>query len=132
MRKSTYVPTNREVIIEKTINPETRFVLTCQYQHSKKCKDGKRRNYWLYFLNNVFIFKQKIPYDPSYEWGYQGKTYRRNVYLLNGKIHQERSVNYNDPNPRLVKFPISKIRLQSLNVPPELKINLSELTNNNG
>ncbi len=95
---------------------------------SKRCKDGKRRSYWLYFLNNVLIFKQKIPFDTNYERGWEHIVSRYNIYLLNNNIHQERHKGWagiEGNNIRAVKFPVSKEKLQALNVPKDLKIEIS-------
>lgn len=124
MRKSTYVKTSRKVIVEKTSKEEL-FKLTRGFIHSKKCKDGKRRSFYLFFLNDVLILKQKRPFDEMGERGYDSKVSVRNVYLLDGKIHQERTAD-NDIAPRLVKYPVSKTKLQALNVPPDLKIELTK------
>ncbi len=126
MRKSTHVKTSRKVIVEKTVESTTLFKLTAGFQHSIKCKDGKRRSYYLYFLNNVLILKQKRPFDETAERGWDGKVWISNEYLLNGNLHQERRSNWNDPTPRMVKYPVSKIKLGALNVPKDLKIKLSE------
>jgi hypothetical protein len=127
MRKSTHVKTTRKVIVEKTIDSTVLFKLTLKYKHSEKCNDKKRRNYLLYFLNDVLILKQKSPYDETYQMGHGNRTYMNNTYLFNGNLHQERSLIYNAVNPRKVKYPISKIRLHALNVPPDLKIPLSDI-----
>jgi hypothetical protein len=37
------------------------FKLTRKVQYSKKCKDGKYRNFLIFFLNDVEIMKQKLP-----------------------------------------------------------------------
>jgi len=124
MRKSTHVKTTRKVITEKITEPTKLFKLTIKYQHSLKGKDGKKRNYYLFFLNDVLILKQKSPFDETMEHGYP-KLYLQNVYLFKGSIHQERVMIF-DQIPRSVKYPVSKARLQALNVPSDLKIELIE------
>ena len=128
MKKSKYIKakTTRKVIVEKLVDSTMLFKLTVNYKHSKKDTDGKRRNYYMYFLNNILIFQQKVPFDDTYQAGHGNRTYIKNEYLFNGNLHQERSLIYNDPNPRLVKYPISKLRLQALNVPSDLKISVSD------
>ena len=111
-----------------------KYELKIKVQHSKKCKDGRRRNYYLYFLNDVLILKQKAPFDEKWDHGWQYQTSLSNTYLLNGRIHQTREVK----NPsawwrgpanqregtkvREVKFPVSKKVLEQFNIPTDLKI----------
>lgn len=124
MKKSNHVKTTRKVIIEKTTDSAKLFKFTIKYQHSVKGKDSKSRNYYLFFLNDVLILKQKSPFDSTMENGY-AKLYLLNVYLLKGNIYQERVMIF-DQIPRSVKYPVSKARLQALNVPYNLKIKLIE------
>ena len=48
----------------------TEFKLTSKYQHSKRLPNGTRRSILLYFLNDILIFKQKVPFDETAEYGY--------------------------------------------------------------
>ena len=98
------------------------MTLTSHYQHAKKGKDGKSRNYMIYFLNGVEILKQKMPFETNYDHGFQNHTHFLNVYFLNGKIYQTRT-KFN--KTREVSWPISKKRLEKLNIPKDLKIELS-------
>lgn len=66
------------------------YKLTHKYQFSKKCKDGHRRNFLIYFLNGIQILKQKIPFDDTYRIGFDCQTKILNEFLLNGSIHQMR------------------------------------------
>lgn len=125
MKKSKLVKTSRKVILEKTVDSNSIFVLTIKGQHSKKCRDGKKRSFWLYYLNNILILKQKVPFDETSEYGWQNFIGLRNVYLLGNNLHQERIIGYRD-KIRTVKFPVSKTILQALNVPTDLKINLKD------
>lgn len=126
MKKRNYVKTTRKVIIEKTVeNIDNLFKLTMSSQTSKKCKDKKTRSYWLFFLNDVLILKQKMPYDTNYSFGYGHHTGMDNVYLLNSSIYQTRGC-YAYAMNRQVKYPVSKEKLASLNVPKDLKIQLSD------
>lgn len=110
------------------------FTLFRHYQHSKKCKDGKKRNYLIYFLNNIEILKQKMPYDENYDYGFQFRTYISNEYLLNGNLHQTRRYIRGpwwraltpkmDGKIRHVKYPISRKILNKLNVPKDLRIDI--------
>lgn len=59
------------------------MIVTTKYQHSLKCKDGKRRNYCLFFLNGVQIYKQRVPFDENMELGFQGKYHYTNEYIFN-------------------------------------------------
>jgi rRNA maturation protein Nop10 len=149
------------------------FILTQKYQFRKKCKDGHRRNYLIYFLNDIQILKQKIPFDTSYKAGHDCRTHIDDDFLLNGCIHQkrkngleylsseerinfQRSITLSDTldgekkkhsmtipptfsidNPygvkytkkvkiRTTRFPVSKKILKQLEVPNDLKIELSE------
>lgn len=87
--------------------------LTCKFQHSQHCNDGKRRNFLLIFFDNVLILKQKIPYDDTIEAGYDNTTSIYNIYLFNGKIYQTRT---REGKIRQVSFPVSKKILNQLNI----------------
>lgn len=105
------------------------FALTKHYQFSKKCKDGKQRNFLLYFLNGTLILKQKVPYDEKIDKGFDRRTVIYNEYLLNGKLYQTRTANVwcgkkETGKTRQVSFPISKKRLTELQIPFDLKIEL--------
>lgn len=67
-----------------------KYTLTHKYQFRKRCKDGHSRNFLTYFLNGIQILKQKVPFDETYEPGYDCKTQILNEFLLNGSIHQMR------------------------------------------
>lgn len=99
------------------------YKLTSKYQHSKHLKNDTRRCILLYFLNNVLIFKQKMPFDENMEYGYN-KQHISEDYLLNGRIHQTRSRVYGK-NIRNVSYPVSKKILESFNIPIDLKIEKS-------
>ena len=96
------------------------FTLTTKYQHSKKCSDGKKRSFMLYFLNGVEILRQKIPFEKDYEFGYQNHTRFEDIYFLNGKIHQTRK-KFDKP-ARNVHYPVSKKKLQQFDIPVGLAI----------
>lgn len=104
--------------------------LTKKYQYSKECKDGKQRNYILYFLNGIQIIKQKIPFDVRWEKGFDRRTWFTDEYILNGNIHQTRTINHgcgcapNLQKSRNVKFPISKKKLKELGVDADVKIEI--------
>jgi len=110
------------------------YKLTSTYQHSKKCKDGKRRNFLLFYLNGVLILKQKVPFNEQWDHGYQNQTSFDNIYLLNGRIHQTRTTRMpgawwrgpggekKEDKTRDVKYPVSKAKLEQFNIPTDLKI----------
>ena len=103
------------------------FKLTRKVQYSKKCKDGKYRNFLIFFLNGIEIIKQKLPFDENGEKGYDRRTAVYDVFILDGKIHQTRKSDvycYIDctDNIRSVSFPLSKKILEELSVPKNLKI----------
>jgi len=52
------------------------YKLTSKYQHAKVLPNGKRRSIRLYFLNGIQIFKQKVPFDETSEYGYA----KMNIY----------------------------------------------------
>jgi hypothetical protein len=113
---------------------EQKFKLTCKGQLSKHCKDGKDRNFLYYFLNDVLILKQKIPFDIRWERGCDRVTGIYDDYLLNGKLYQTRSKkqwNSSVDDVRQVYFPISKKVLAQFNIPKDLKIDFSEEPINN-
>jgi hypothetical protein len=104
------------------------FKLTSKYQKSKKCKDGKYRNFVLYFVNGILILRQKLPFDTSYSIDSDLRTWIRNEYLLNGNLYQER-IHIEDSekgNPsRHVRYPISKKLLNELGIPENFKVEIS-------
>ena len=107
------------------------YTLTKKYQYSHHDKDGADRNYILYFLNNILILKQKIPFDPRWDKGFDRRTSIYDEYILNGKIYQKRNRYYGCSDPdnnrievRDVSFPLSKKLLKQFNIPEDLKIYL--------
>ncbi len=105
-----------------------------QAQHSKRCSDGRRRNFFLFFIDGVQVMSQKIPYDESMERGYDGTISLENVYYEKGSIHQTRVGRHKwDPvkkawgagERRQVKFPVSRKILKELSLPDEIKIELA-------
>ena len=99
------------------------YILTKKSQNSKKCKDGKNRNFILYFLNGEQIFKHKRPFDENKEKGFDGRWFYKNTYVLNNTLYQTR---YDDKEERNIKYPLSKERLVKFEIPKDLKIELSE------
>ena len=112
------------------------YIFTCAYQHSKVCSDNRKRNFLLFFLNDVLILKQKMPFDETYDGGHQNRTWITDIHLLNGYIHQKRQAKsggawWRSSNPketdgklREVKYPISKKILEQFNIPKDTKITL--------
>jgi hypothetical protein len=98
------------------------YKLTTKYQHSKHLKNGKRRSLLLYFLNDVLIFKQKIPFDENMEYGIS-KWHINNEFLFNGRIYQTR---FDKNKIRNVSFPISKKLLTEMNIPLDIKITVDK------
>jgi len=97
------------------------FKLESNAQINKHCKDGKDRSYLQYYLNNVKILQQKLPFNEHYENGYNHKTSISDEYILNGKMYQTRYDTVTDKE-RHVSFPLSKIKLKELGVPNDFKI----------
>lgn len=95
-------------------------ILEAHCQYSKTCKDGKNRNFLIYFLDGVEILKQKIPFNEKYEAGYDRLTHITGEYILNGNLYQKRyKSNGCGSKPyeiREVKFPISKKKLEKLGI----------------
>lgn len=100
----------------------TEFKLTRHNKHNKHCKDGKRRSYILYFINNVQIFRHKNPYNENDENGYHNTSYY-DTYILNGKLYQTR-ITTGKGKTRNVSFPLSRKILAELQIPDDLKIML--------
>ena len=103
--------------------------LTMKHQHSLHCTDGKRRNYWLFFLDGEQILKQKRPFLEYAEKGYDGFVGLKNVHLHQGRIHQDRESYWkSEKNYRIrsVSFPVSKKKLEELGVDPKEKIKLEK------
>lgn len=96
------------------------FVLTYKSKHAEHCSDGKDRNYIKYYLNNILILKQKLPFE---DFCYYGNTDIYDEFLLNGCLYQMR--NKSKGKPRMVKFPISKKILEQFNIPNDFKININ-------
>lgn len=105
------------------------FKLTAHFQFSKTCKDKKQRNFVVFFLNDIQIFKQKIPFDESYEKGFDRRTSFVNTYLMNNKMYQTRVIRNGcgspDGDSRDVHFPVSKKILQQFEIPKDFKIELT-------
>jgi hypothetical protein len=113
------------------------YKLTKKVQCSKKCKDGKSRNFLLYFLNGNLILKQKFPYDENYDKGFDKRTHIYDEFILNGRLYQTRKGEdrqglidnhywqmIKEAQPRQVRFPLSKKRLQPFEIPVGLKIEI--------
>lgn len=107
------------------------YHLTSKYQHSKRLSNGKTRSLLLYFLNNILIFTQKVPFNEKADHGYN-KWHYENVYLLNGYIYQTRFDNIWQEEKiykkisRNVKYPISKKILKEIGIPNDIKIEVLE------
>lgn len=107
-----------------------KHILTKHYQYSKRCNDRKSRNFLLYFVDDVLILKQKIPFDENWEKGFDRRTSIYDEYILNGKMYQTRTVGIqcggdNDNlKTRQVSFPLSKKRLNELNILLDVKIKI--------
>jgi hypothetical protein len=97
------------------------FKITTKYQHGVKSKNGRRINYRLYFLNDILIYRQRVPFDQTMELGCQGTYFFTNEYILNGNLYQTRT---NDKDERSIYFPLSKKILKELGVPNDLKIEI--------
>jgi hypothetical protein len=107
------------------------YKLTSKYQHAKVLSNGKRRSVRLYFLNDICIFEQKVPFDETSEFGYP-KWHYKNEFLLNGRIHQTRwdkhwigELDNYELTTRDVSYPISKKILEQFNIPKDFKIDLT-------
>jgi len=109
------------------------FEITEKYLHSKLGKDKKRRNWMVFFLNGVELFRQKCPFNEFACHGWQGKWRYENIYIHNGKLFQTRyGTTFSKitgerirVNERHVKYPLSKTKLLELGVPFDLKIKLT-------
>lgn len=103
------------------------YVFTSKAQYSHRDADGCSRNYLLFFLNNILIFKQKIPYQEGFDNGYDRRTSIYDCYILNGMLYQKRlnkAIKYDSSvqNIREVKFPLSKNLMKQFNIPKDFKI----------
>ncbi len=97
--------------------------LTFKFQRNKRNpKSGISNSHYIFFLNGVEVLKQKVPYELDYDQGCQHHTGIENVYYLNGKIYQDRE---KFGKVRNVSFPVSKNRLSELNIPKDLKIEMT-------
>jgi hypothetical protein len=99
------------------------FVLTYKSKHAEHCSDGKDRNIIKYFLNDILIFEQKLPFDESFDYGFEQRTDISDIFLFNGYLYQTR--NNSKGKTRMVKFPISKKILQQFNIPNDFKISIN-------
>jgi len=100
------------------------FKLTSKHQYSHHDKDGCDRNYLSFYLNDVLILRQKIPFDVNFDRGYDRITSIYDVYLLNGKLYQKRSKSFGCSHPdndksevREVSYPVSRKILEQFNIP---------------
>lgn len=111
------------------------LLLTEKYKHSVRGKDGKRKNWMVFCINGVELFRQKCPFNEFAEHGWQGKWRYENIYIHNGKLFQTRYGTTYDNNSsewirfseRRVSYPLSKKKLEALKVPSDLKIELDKL-----
>lgn len=94
--------------------------LTHKLQYGKKCTDGKRRNFAIYFLNDIEILRIKIPFDTSYDSGHDKVTLFTNEKLIGNRlwITKIRPSKWDFENnvrtykERQVSYPISQRKLQ--------------------
>lgn len=107
--------------------------LTSKRQYSHHDKDGCDRNYLSIYLNDILILKQKIPFDTTWDLGFDRRTSIYDIYLLDGKIYQKRCKNFGCSHPDNIKsevrnvcYPISKNKLAQFNIPKNHRIDLSE------
>lgn len=114
-----------------------KYKLVCKYSHAKKQINGKTRSIRYYYLNNVLIFQQKVPFDENMRYGYGGKWHYENEYLLDGKLFQTRYNNvYHSVTAiyekmcRDVYYPVSKRKLEEVGFPNGLKLELSKYDKN--
>lgn len=98
------------------------YKLTYKCQLNKRGKDSKSRSYLIYFLNDVEILKQKLPFEEDYDFGKQHHTGIDYEYLLNGKIYQTRE---KFGKTRNVYYPVSKNKLNELGFPDDFKLEIS-------
>jgi len=101
------------------------------HQHSVRCRDGRRRSFILYFINDKLVLKHKSPYVEGYDRGYDHRTRIFDVYYLDGSIHQKRQLMahwcssegaiVNEP-VREVRYPAKRNVLKILNIPKGLRI----------
>lgn len=106
------------------------FKLTYKYSHAKRSKSGTCRSWKIYFINDVEIFRQRVPFDENNEFGASKWCYE-NQFIQNGRLHQTRYdtkyvayhgfVKYKE---RKVTYPLSKKKLHEMGVPMEQKIEL--------
>lgn len=108
------------------------FKLTSNFQYSHHDKDGCDRNYLSFYLNDILILKQKIPFDTNCEIGFDRKTSIYDVYLLNGRIYQKRTKHFGCLHPdndksevREVSYPLSKKILNQFDIPKDFKVYVS-------
>ena len=105
-----------------------KHTLTRHVQLNKRGKDNKSRSYVIWFLDNIQILKQKLPYDDTWEKGFDHRTSIYDVYILGGNIYQTRSIwngcgsDKSYPKERNVSYPLSKIKLKELGIIPDVKI----------
>jgi hypothetical protein len=115
-------------IMEYAFNPPE-YLLTKKYQFSKECKDGKQRNFLLYFLNGNLILKQKVPYDEHIDKGFDRRTAIYDECIFNGRLYQTRTADVwcgtaKTGKTRKVSFPLSRARLLKLGVPEDHRIEI--------
>jgi|SRR5579859_5163374 len=105
---------------------KSEYILIAKYQHAKHCKDGKRRSYYRYFLNDVEILRLKVPFETDYDFGHEHHTNVKDTYLLDGKIYQVRT---KFGKSRKVHFPVSKVKLEKFGIPEGLQIFATQKVN---
>jgi hypothetical protein len=102
------------------------FKLTRNSQLSHHDKDGKDRNYISYYLNDILILKQKIPFNTRFEEGFDRRISIYDEYILNDRLYQKRRIciacGCFDDKIRNVSFPLSKKIMKQFNIPNNEKI----------
>jgi hypothetical protein len=108
------------------------FKLTSKNRFSYHDNDGKDRNYKSYYLNDILILKQKIPFDKNWEVGFDRITTIFDEYILNGRLYQKRNkrcsngLGYGTTKTREVSFPLSKKVMNQFNISKDVKIFISK------
>ena len=101
------------------VNNHLELELTTKVHLNKRCKDGKSRNFIVYFLNNVEILKLKIPFDTNFEAGHDKVTFFTDHYIKDGRLHikKVKHLGYKDGLPKSkewwASYPISKRKLNN-------------------
>ena len=93
--------------------------MTNDYSLTYKFKHTSKRDYVIYYLNDIKIFEHKMPFDVIIRYNLHRSYNLEDKYILNNTL-------YRIKNNNVRKSPLSRSVLASFNIPKYLKISATE------